>query len=169
MDPNKSEYVIERRPYDYCMVYRKVSYYKLEMLRLFFSPIANLSNLSNQDSMFKYNRPATNNNASIIKSNRRPTYAQWITKAIAESPSKAITLADINEWMIRNVPGLQEQRYLHSCKGWKVSSFFIPYYSVKCDNKTTFVKEVFQPCFMILFLCAMVYSVQRMVYKISSS
>uniref|UniRef100_A0A915L8P7 Uncharacterized protein n=1 Tax=Romanomermis culicivorax TaxID=13658 RepID=A0A915L8P7_ROMCU len=50
---------------------------------------------------------------------RRPTYAQWIAAAIDSTTKKAMTLADINEWMIKNVPGLAEQRYLHSCKGWK--------------------------------------------------
>jgi hypothetical protein len=30
-----------------------------------------------------------------------------------------MTLAEIYDWLATNVPGLQEQRYLHSSKGWK--------------------------------------------------
>lgn len=31
-----------------------------------------------------------------------------------------MALAEIYDWLATNVPGLQEQRYLHSSKGWKV-------------------------------------------------
>lgn len=67
----------------------------------------------------KIKRRRTQSTSTEFRAGRRPTYAQWIAKAIASTLERAMTLADINEWMIKNVPGLAEQRYLHSCKGWK--------------------------------------------------
>lgn len=50
----------------------------------------------------------------------KTTYAEWITKAIMSSPAKSLALAEINEWMAGNVPGLKDQKFLHSSQGWKV-------------------------------------------------
>lgn len=47
------------------------------------------------------------------------TYAEWITKAIASSPHNCLALAEINDWMVANVPGLKNLRFLHSSQGWK--------------------------------------------------
>lgn len=37
------------------------------------------------------------------------------------SDEKRLTLSEIYDWMVDNVAGLKDQRYLHSAKGWKVS------------------------------------------------
>lgn len=54
----------------------------------------------------------------------KTTYADWITKAILSAPTKSLALAEINEWMAVNVPGLKDQKFLHSSQGWKVCGIF---------------------------------------------
>jgi len=49
----------------------------------------------------------------------KTTNAEWITKAITSSQTKSLALAEINEWMAANVPGLKDQKFLHSSQGWK--------------------------------------------------
>lgn len=48
------------------------------------------------------------------------SYADLITRAVLSSEEKRLTLSEIYDWMVDNVPGLKDQRYLHSAKGWKV-------------------------------------------------
>jgi forkhead box protein O3 len=47
------------------------------------------------------------------------SYADLITRALKSNDQRRMTLAEIYDWLATNVPGLQEQRYLHSSKGWK--------------------------------------------------
>uniref|UniRef100_A0A915L5S6 Fork-head domain-containing protein n=1 Tax=Romanomermis culicivorax TaxID=13658 RepID=A0A915L5S6_ROMCU len=61
-------------------------------------------------------------NGAILAPNAKKmktTYAEWITKAIQSSPSKSLALAEINDWMANNVPGLKSLKFLHSSQGWK--------------------------------------------------
>jgi hypothetical protein len=48
-----------------------------------------------------------------------PSYADIITNAILSSTDKRLSLAEIYDWMVKNVEGLEDQRHLHSSKGWK--------------------------------------------------
>lgn len=63
----------------------------------------------------------TKREKSTVSSNGM-TYADWLTKAIESTADRRLTLSEIYDWMVLNVPGLSGQRYLHSSKGWKVSS-----------------------------------------------
>lgn len=51
-----------------------------------------------------------------------PSYVELITQAINSSPEKRMTLSEIYDWMVANVPAFKDQRYLHSSSGWKVGS-----------------------------------------------
>jgi hypothetical protein len=48
-----------------------------------------------------------------------PSYADIITNAILSSSENRLSLAEIYDWMVKNVNGLEDQRHLHSSKGWK--------------------------------------------------
>lgn len=50
-----------------------------------------------------------------------PSYVELITQAILSSPEKRMTLSEIYDWMVANVPSFKDQRHLHSSAGWKVS------------------------------------------------
>lgn len=65
------------------------------------------------------------NSASVYRVRHKSgneSYADLITKAILSVSEKRMSLAQIYDWLATNVPGLEDQRYLHSSKGWKVSS-----------------------------------------------
>lgn len=47
------------------------------------------------------------------------SYAELISRAIYSCAENQMTLAQIYDWMVDNVPSLQGTRTLHSSKGWK--------------------------------------------------
>ncbi|GBL77158.1 Forkhead box protein O3 [Araneus ventricosus] len=47
------------------------------------------------------------------------SYADMITQAIEASPEKRLTLSQIYEWMIRNIPFFSDQAESNSSAGWK--------------------------------------------------
>ncbi|GIY74613.1 forkhead box protein O1-B [Caerostris extrusa] len=49
------------------------------------------------------------------------SYADLITEAIEASPEKRLTLAQIYEWMIKNIPCFKDQAESNSSVGWKNS------------------------------------------------
>ncbi|XP_055928471.1 uncharacterized protein LOC129959628 [Argiope bruennichi] len=49
------------------------------------------------------------------------SYADLITQAIEASPEKRLTLSQIYEWMIRNIPFFSDQAESNSSAGWKNS------------------------------------------------
>ncbi|GIY89471.1 forkhead box protein O1-B [Caerostris darwini] len=53
------------------------------------------------------------------------SYADLITEAIEASPEKRLTLAQIYEWMIKNIPCFKDQAESNSSAGWKISSHLI--------------------------------------------
>lgn len=55
------------------------------------------------------------------------SYADLITQAIESSPEKRLTLAQIYDWMVRNVPYFKDKGDSNSSAGWKVRQ-------VKCFN-----------------------------------
>lgn len=48
------------------------------------------------------------------------SYADLITKAIESVPEKRLTLSQIYEWMIQNVPYFKDKGETNSSAGWKV-------------------------------------------------
>lgn len=49
------------------------------------------------------------------------SYADLITKAIESTPDKRLTLSQIYDWMVRNVPYFKDKGDSNSSAGWKVS------------------------------------------------
>ncbi|KAH1005267.1 hypothetical protein HUJ04_006282 [Dendroctonus ponderosae] len=49
------------------------------------------------------------------------SYADLITQAITTSPDKRLTLSQIYEWMVQNVPYFKDKGDSNSSAGWKVS------------------------------------------------
>lgn len=48
------------------------------------------------------------------------SYAELITQAILSSPEKKLTLSEIYEWIVRNVPYFNDKASSPSTAGWKV-------------------------------------------------
>lgn len=58
------------------------------------------------------------------------SYADLITKAILSSPDKRLTLSQIYDWMIQNVPFFKDKGESNSSAGWKVCTvYFVLNYS----------------------------------------
>jgi len=51
------------------------------------------------------------------------SYADLITQAINGSPEKRLTLSQIYDWMVQNVPYFKDKGDSNSSAGWKVSPF----------------------------------------------
>ncbi len=49
------------------------------------------------------------------------SYADLITKAIESAPDKRLTLSQIYDWMVQNVPYFKDKGDSNSSAGWKVS------------------------------------------------
>lgn len=52
------------------------------------------------------------------------SYADLITQAITTSPDKRLTLSQIYEWMVQNVPYFKDKGDSNSSAGWKVRWMF---------------------------------------------
>lgn len=50
------------------------------------------------------------------------SYADLITQAITSAPEKRLTLSQIYEWMVQNVPYFKDKGDSNSSAGWKVRS-----------------------------------------------
>ncbi len=50
------------------------------------------------------------------------SYADLITKAIQSAPEQRLTLSQIYDWMVQNVPYFKDKGDSNSSAGWKVSS-----------------------------------------------
>ncbi|VDM61682.1 unnamed protein product [Angiostrongylus costaricensis] len=53
------------------------------------------------------------------------SYADLITQAIMQSPEKRLTLSQVYEWMVQNVPYFRDKGDSNSSAGWKVSFFVL--------------------------------------------
>lgn len=53
------------------------------------------------------------------------SYADLITKAINSSPEKRLTLSQIYDWMVQNVPYFRDKGDSNSSAGWKVKITFL--------------------------------------------
>lgn len=51
------------------------------------------------------------------------SYADLITQAIQSSPDKRLTLSQIYDWMVQNVPYFKDKGDSNSSAGWKVKLF----------------------------------------------
>lgn len=59
------------------------------------------------------------------------SYADLITQAIASAADNRLTLSQIYEWMVQNVPYFKDKGDSNSSAGWKVSLFFFSQLSEK--------------------------------------
>lgn len=71
----------------------------------------------------------TSSSASKKNSSRRNawgnlSYADLITQAISSAPDNRLTLSQIYEWMVQNVPYFKDKGDSNSSAGWKVSNLF---------------------------------------------
>jgi hypothetical protein len=57
------------------------------------------------------------------------SYADLITQAILASPEKRLTLSQVYEWMVQNVPYFRDKGDSNSSAGWKVG-----FWGVKCSG-----------------------------------
>lgn len=53
------------------------------------------------------------------------SYADLITQAITSAPDKRLTLSQIYEWMVQNVPYFKDKGDSNSSAGWKVYNTFL--------------------------------------------
>ena len=53
------------------------------------------------------------------------SYADLITQAITSSPENRLTLSQIYEWMVHNVPYFKDKGDNNSSAGWKVNDSFL--------------------------------------------
>lgn len=51
------------------------------------------------------------------------SYADLITQAIQSTPEKRLTLSQVYEWMVANIPYFKDKGDSNSSAGWKVSLF----------------------------------------------
>lgn len=52
------------------------------------------------------------------------SYADLITQAIGSAPEKRLTLSQIYEWMVQNVPYFKDKGDSNSSAGWKVRRIY---------------------------------------------
>ena len=52
------------------------------------------------------------------------SYADLITKAIQSAPDQRLTLSQIYDWMVQNVPYFKDKGDSNSSAGWKVGALF---------------------------------------------
>jgi len=77
-------------------------------------------------------RPAARRNAWGAAS-----YADLIATAIESSPDKRLTLAQIYDWMVKNVQYFSDRADNNSSAGWKVKSWRYKYLSQLPDSSPT--------------------------------
>ena len=70
-----------------------------------------------------------NSAASKKSSSRRNawgnlSYADLITQAILSSPEKRLTLSQVYDWMVQNIPYFKDKGDSNSSAGWKVRSLY---------------------------------------------
>ena len=70
-------------------------------------------------------RTATRKPASRKNAWGNLSYADLITKAIESSPEKRLTLAQIYDWMVTNVPFFKDKGDSNSSAGWKVCKLIL--------------------------------------------
>ena len=64
------------------------------------------------------------------------SYADLITKAIESSPEKRLTLAQIYDWMVTNVPFFKDKGDSNSSAGWKVRKLISLSCFIRCAPVT---------------------------------
>ena len=53
------------------------------------------------------------------------SYADLITQAIQSTPEKRLTLSQVYEWMVANIPYFKDKGDSNSSAGWKVRRWFL--------------------------------------------
>uniref|UniRef100_A0A0N4ZKU4 Fork-head domain-containing protein n=1 Tax=Parastrongyloides trichosuri TaxID=131310 RepID=A0A0N4ZKU4_PARTI len=79
-----------------------------------------IDHINNVDSSITPKKTTTRRNAWGSHS-----YADLITQAIQSSPEQRLTLSQVYEWMVTNVPFFRDKGDSNSSAGWKVSFLFI--------------------------------------------
>ncbi|VDK68826.1 unnamed protein product [Litomosoides sigmodontis] len=78
------------------------------------------------------------------------SYADLITQAIVSSPEKRLTLSQVYEWMVQNVPYFRDKGDSNSSAGWKLTVDFIELilYQETLRRKPV---ETFMLCYNVVF------------------
>lgn len=91
-------------------------------------------------------------NASKKSTSRRNawgnlSYADLITQAILSSPEKRLTLSQVYDWMVQNIPYFKDKGDSNSSAGWKVAFIFIIFLqSILFRIKYHSVRQFCQSC-----------------------
>ncbi|RCN36658.1 fork head domain protein [Ancylostoma caninum] len=62
------------------------------------------------------------------------SYADLITQAIMQSPEKRLTLSQVYEWMVQNVPYFRDKGDSNSSAGWKEGFALVPLWLIFSNN-----------------------------------
>ena len=106
-------------------------------------------------------------NASKKSTSRRNawgnlSYADLITQAILSSPEKRLTLSQVYDWMVQNIPYFKDKGDSNSSAGWKVGFIFhlsasFPFIYLfdfnSSHNLTFFYLLVFHSSLSLLIIC----------------
>ncbi|KAG8238927.1 hypothetical protein J437_LFUL000764 [Ladona fulva] len=66
------------------------------------------------------------------------SYADLITQAIQSAPDKRLTLSQIYEWMVQNVPYFKDKGDSNSSAGWKVGETFFEFFFFRTPSDRAF-------------------------------
>lgn len=86
------------------------------------------------------------------------SYADLITKAIESTADKRLTLSQIYDWMVQNVPYFKDKGDNNSSAGWKVSLLPIFYEMQLCVHTKHFFASFFCLCVRIQFVTTCRYT-----------
>lgn len=75
------------------------------------------------------------------------SYADLITQGIESSPDKRLTLAQIYDWMVKNVAYFKDKGDSNSSAGWKVSKFCVVLFINLVKSKIHFLLSLDRYCF----------------------
>ena len=86
------------------------------------------SNNASNSQLFNVSPPAGNGSSGASRRNAwgNLSYADLITQAIKSSPDQRLTLAQIYEWLVKNITHFREKSDNVSSLGWKVSTKYVP-------------------------------------------
>ena len=62
------------------------------------------------------------------------SYADLITQAIQSAPEQRLTLSQIYEWVVKNVPYFKDKGDSASSSGWKVNIFIILAHKLRVNS-----------------------------------
>uniref|UniRef100_A0A915Q0S6 Fork-head domain-containing protein n=1 Tax=Setaria digitata TaxID=48799 RepID=A0A915Q0S6_9BILA len=102
--------------------------------------------------------PSDTSDSGVVASSKKSTtrrnawgnmsYADLITQAIVSSPEKRLTLSQVYEWMVQNVPYFRDKGDSNSSAGWKSPAELLRRYR---ENKKDSLKTELRTLFRFKF------------------